>query len=390
MEKKSPKSNKIKKIHGVSKLLLVFLIFSPILLFFSISAIALYASPNEYAPWVSWFDDPSERVYISWKTKEKTKAVIYYGTDENDLSDQIKESKEQNLHHVILNNLSANTQYYYEIKIDGKSFGSGQFRTAPLTYKSFTFGLISDTQQNVGLGYHSRVANVIKGMKWAFIANVGDLTDEGDEESYYNNFFQVGAEYLDTIPLVPVVGNHDKHAPSLFMDYFINNKYTSKEQFFYSFNWSNVHFQICDFPYGSGEEFTDEQLNWMEYDLANAIEMPFRIVMFHRPIIGSSFFGRCKPLIERVLPILEEYNVDVVIHGHEHHYERGFLNDDLMYMIIGGAGGQLDPGLNPQPESDVAVAMPCYTQVHVTDDTLEFQTFSLQNELIDEITLEEK
>ena len=115
-------------------------------------------------------------------------------------------------------------------------------------------------------------------------------------------------------------------------------------------------------------------------------------MLFHCPIIGSAFFGPNELLIDKILPILEDYNVDLVVHGHEHHYERGYFDEDkdgLMYMILGGGGGQLDPGLRPLPETEVIVAMPCYTEVKVTDDTMHIQTFSLQNELIDEVTLED-
>ena len=202
----------------------------------------------------------------------------------------------------------------------------------------------------------------------------------------------MGATYFDTIPFVPVAGNHDHHEPSLLMDHYINNKYTSKKQFFYSFNWSSVHFQILDIPYGREEELTDEQMDWLEQDLARAQDLPFRVVMFHRPIIGSAFFGRSELLEEELLPILEDYNVDLTVHGHEHHYERGYYEEDkdgIMYMILGGGGGQLDPGLRPLPETEVIVAMPCYTEVKVTTDSMRIQTYSLQHELIDEVTLED-
>ncbi|MHA1147725.1 MAG: metallophosphoesterase [Promethearchaeota archaeon] len=389
MEKTTPKSEKEKLVYLSKRILLIILIFSPIILFFGGSYVIIETSSNEYKPWVSWFDNPNETVYISWKTEEKTKGTVYYGIDKDDFSDNVKESDEENIHFIILTNLKADTKYYYEIKIDGDVFGSGMFRTAPNGYKSFTFGMISDTQQNVGLGHHPKVAETIKNKKWEFIANVGDIVDEGDEEPYYNNYFQVAAKYLNSIPLVPISGNHDEHEPSLFMDHFINNKYTSKKQFFYSFNWSSVHFQICDFPYGREDEMTDVQLNWMKEDLARAQDMPFRIVMFHCPIIGSSFFGWSEQLNKKVLPILENYKVDLVVHGHEHHYERGYINENLMYIILGGGGGQLDPGLRPLPETEVLVAMPSYSEVHVSENTLHIQTFSLQNELIDEVTLED-
>ena len=117
--------------------------------------------------------------------------------------------------------------------------------------------------------------------------------------------------------------------------------------------------------------------------------MPFKVVMFHCPIIGASHFGRSKNLIEYVQPIMEDYDVDLVVHGHEHHYERGHITEDLMYMILGGAGGALDVGLRPLPETEVMTAVPCYTEVKATKEYMEFTTLSLDEVIIDQYTIYE-
>ena len=290
------------------------------------------------------------------------------------------------IHHVNLTSLTPDTKYYYEVRIEGQLFGSGEFRTAPSTYKPFTWGMISDTQQNLGQGHYYRTARVLDTKNYAFVADVGDLVDEGDEIAYYNNFFTVSSQYFDTIPFVPVEGNHDAHQPSLFQNYYINKVNKSQEQFYYSFNWSSVHFQICSFPYGRQSEITDAQMAWIKQDLANAQSMPFRVVLFHCPIIGSSFFGRNEVLIENVQPILLQYNVTAVIHGHEHHFERGHIGD-MMYMILGGGGAIQDVGLRPQPEAEVLTISPCYTEVYATASSLTFTTLSLEGDILDSYTI---
>lgn len=371
----------------VLNFLLMFLILSPLLLYVSLAPLFFKMDPIEKQPWISWFNDPYKRVYISWETNDNTKGIIYYGTSKDSLTSSKFEVESKTLHHEILDNLLPNTKYYYKVEINGELFGTGEFKTAPLTYEDFTWVMISDTQQHVGPGHHYRTARVIdqNNEDYAFIANVGDLVDDGYDQALWNNFFTIAHQYFDTIPFVPVIGNHDTHRPTIFTNYFIN-QVNSSDEFFYSFNYGSVHFQILYIPYGHLYELSSVQMRWMEEDLKAAQDMPFRVVMFHCPIIGASMFGRNENLETYLLPTLLKYNVDATIHGHEHHFERGHI-DNMMYMILGGGGGMLDAGLCPLPETDVLTATPCYTEVHATASSLTFTTLTLEGALIDNYTI---
>lgn len=368
------------------KLFLAFLIISPIVLFFVVSPLFYLNDSPEKKPWISWFDDPQERVYVSWETESTTQGQVEYGTDASNLNQIKLETTGKTIHHVILDGLSPDTKYYYQVRINGELFGAGQFKTAPNDFSSIKFGMISDTQQNVGPGHHYKVAQAIKDKEWAFLANVGDIVEEGNDKRYYDNFFKISADYMDTIPFVPVKGNHDSRRHSLFENYFINQDNLSHDQFYYSFDYGPVHIQVCDFPYGHAPELTPTQMRWIEQDLQDAQDMPFIIVMFHCPVIGASFFGRSEALEAEVRPLLEKYNVDLVVSGHEHHYERGHMND-VTYLILGGGGGMLDPGLRPMPETDFLTQGPCYTEVSVNTQQMSMMTFTPQHELIDQYTI---
>ncbi|TFF95004.1 MAG: metallophosphoesterase family protein [Promethearchaeota archaeon] len=368
---------------------LIFLIIMPIVSFFIISPYFYLHDSPEKKPWVSWFNDPHERVYISWETEEETKGVLKYGTDKDDWDVEITENKSSKIHHLSLTGLDPDTKYYYSVEVEGEEYGAGMFRTAPSGFKEFTWVMISDTQQNLGPGHHYRVARVLeqKAEDYSFIANVGDIVEQGADKRYYDNFFQIASHYFDKLPFVPVIGNHDDRSVDQFTEYFINQVNTSQDHFYYSFNWSNVHVCIPHFAHGSESEMTDVQLNWLENDLARAQDKTFIVVMFHCPVIGASFFGENEVLMKNVKPILEDYGVDAIIHGHEHHYERGHLGD-IMYMILGGGGGAFDVGLRPLPETEILTASPCYTEVEAKKDTLTFSTFTLEGSLIDEYTIE--
>ena len=243
----------------------------------------------------------------------------------------------------------------------------------------------------------------------------------------WNYFFKEASKYLDTIPFIPVIGNHDKprdldgddieeyyfgkyfpQTEDTQIDPFGNNTYDIYQQFFFSFNWSSVHFQILHFPEVDIDDFDDpggvnqkdyyraftpDHLAWIEQDLNDSQSLPFRVTLFHCPITSAGFYGPNFILEEQLLPILHEYNVTVTAHGHAHHYERGVLENPiypenpLTYFIVGTGGGLTDVGLRPVPETQVAIASPCYTEGSANATALEFTTYSFEGNVIDSITL---
>jgi len=98
-----------------------------------------------------------------------------------------------------------------------------------------------------------------------------------------------------------------------------------------------------------------EQWNWLNQDLAsvNREKTPWIIFMGHRPFISSSLGGYkngvAVHLRSDVGPLLYKYDVDLVLVGHVHQYERtcGLTvdnvcaendSDGIVHIIVGTAG----------------------------------------------------
>lgn len=385
------------------QIFLTILLLSPIATYFISSFIEYNTDPNEHRPWISWYDDPSHKVYVSWETKSESIGTVYYGESPLSMIEGNTESMPTSIHHLNITGLNPDTLYFYEIKIEGQSFATGQFRTAPLDINTpFTFVMSSDTQQPViSAGGHKRLAKTIENKNYSFLSLVGDYVNDGNSKSNWNNFFSIASIYTDTIPLAPVIGNHDMYGGGTWwFQYFINNvnkTSTSRHpngQFFYSFNWSSVHFIMCHFAYGRSVDFTQGQMDWLIQDLSNSQSMPFRVMMFHCPITGAGFFGYNDYLYNNLLPIVKAYNVSALVGGHMHHFERGLFENDIHegrnipYFILGGGGGMFEVGLRPKPESIIITPTPSYTEVEATATTLTFRTLTLENNIIDEFILE--
>ncbi|KAK9364689.1 Metallo-dependent phosphatase-like protein [Lipomyces kononenkoae] len=165
-----------------------------------------------------------------------------------------------------------------------------------------------------------------------------------------------------------------------------SNESGGLENFWYSFDHGMVHFiQIDtetdlghgivspDEPYGSEGNFDtigqdsgpfgtyNEQYNWLQNDLASVdrSKTPWVVVSGHRPLYAASHEnGVCDECRTAFEPLFIQYNVDLVLAGHVHFYERNapikngtadpneLNNPSSPWYILNGAAGHYG-GLDP-------------------------------------------
>jgi len=96
--------------------------------------------------------------------------------------------------------------------------------------------------------------------------------------------------------------------------------------FWYSFNYGNVHFTVIS----SEHDFTpgSEQYNWMQQDLASVDRSvtPWIVFNSHRPMYSSENYPSDWEVAVNMQaafePLLHQYEVDIMLTGHYHAYER--------------------------------------------------------------------
>ncbi len=238
-------------------------------------------------------------------------------------------------------------------------------------------------------------------------------TDGGTMSNFQNNFFQMYQQdrIMKQSPIYPVVGNHEfynyKNDSIDFTNfnrpYFeVFNMPTSGEEGgilsgterYYSFNKANIHFIVLDaygwdsYPTGSPLDtnyhyynlpFTSPphastppyhayiwennniQKQWLINDLA-ANNQKWTIIGIHAPIYSGGHHNsdaewNLKLIRQGLLPIFEEYDVDLVLSGHSHVYERsklikGSYGDSTTYSaldypagsVVNQSSGKFDSG----------------------------------------------
>ena len=128
-----------------------------------------------------------------------------------------------------------------------------------------------------------------------------------------------------------------------------------------------------------------DQLTWLQSELGKS-GTDWKICYFHHPIYTSGRYANGARVLRLALePILIEGNVDAVLSGHEHFYERIHPQHGISYFISGGAGS-----LRP---ADIRRASPViargfdtdfhFMMMEVSGDTLYFQAISRTGATID-------
>ncbi len=129
------------------------------------------------------------------------------------------------------------------------------------------------------------------------------------------------AQFIDSV-FMPVSGNHDKLDETFCNRFAINYQGSRSRGGYYSFDYGNMHFVGLN-TNESGDAL-NVQAQWLKQDLAST-DKQWKIVMMHKGLISTGDHSNdsdVKAIREVMLPIMAEYEVDMVLQGHDHCYVR--------------------------------------------------------------------
>jgi predicted phosphodiesterase len=288
---------------------------------------------------------------IVWRTDAPGSSRVDYGVGDYTHSIELPDPTTE--HAITLADLITGTEVLYRISTDSVELASGSFRTASSPDQPFSFAVIGDS--GIGSGEQYAVADQMVALDPHFVLHTGDVIyPDGQADGYDPFFFQPYQALARRAPVFPSLGNHDYHTqrgqPYLDAFYLPHNNPANTERY-YSFEWGNAHFTALDFNTGPDEA----QLDWLRDDL-RATDKTWKIVFYHQAIYSSGPHGH-ESWVEAkralLAPIFEEHDVDLVINGHDHAYERTLPINDVLYIVSGG-GGASTYEVVPQPFSAYA------------------------------------
>jgi acid phosphatase type 7 len=345
----------------------------------------------------------SSSMTIRWRTSAETQGAVQYGTT-TALGTEVADPEPAERHSFTLTGLFPDTEYYYQAYADGGSVGDlYSFRTAPDEAAPFSFSLVGDTMYS---GPEKlQIQERIREDSPSFLIHVGDYAGElgGYQESLWReHFFEDYADLLPRVPLIPVLGNHEyqgvimvffsiQGGAPLFHDYFTTNG----DGRWYSYDWGNCHFIVLDANIPEDLLQGGDQIRWLEQDLEKSRDgendPEWIFACWHEPAFSSGagqidLMGN--PLRENVVPLMEQYGVDVVFYGHDHFYERSF-KEGVTYIVTGGGGAAPHPIFkDSNPYSQKVLDTYQYMRVQVNGRFLEVEAVDPLGMIVDSFSLE--
>lgn len=249
------------------------------------------------------------------------------------------------------------------------------------TNQPFSFIVYGDTKENVTV--HGRLTEVFLKEKGAddvaFIVNTGDLVKDGSKKEEWQEYFiDVVQPIAEKVPYLPVIGNHDYEAKGECKNFAkLFSMYYTAYHFWYSFVYGNAIFIILDANLMTHEENfnipkkrAERQYHWLKKVLKSASQdanIKHKFVFFHeapfvsaqKKVLGfvayhldhAEKLRQYKIGGEFFLDIFRKYDVDAVLLGHVHYYERWVeqyeregQKKQITWVTTGGGGAENEVG----------------------------------------------
>ena len=190
--------------------------------------------------------------------------------------------------------------------------------------------------------------------------HVGDMAyADGTDTEFTLNFFGMYEDVLRNTTSWPALGNHEGHTSDSstetgpYYDAYVlpsdgrSGGLPSGTEAYYAFDYGNVHFIVLD-SHDSSRAPGGPMLTWLREDL-DATDAQWVVAYWHHPPYSkgshdSDSVGQLIEMRENVLPILEAHNVDLVLAGHSHIYERSYLLRGAFDTPTTAAGHVVDSG----------------------------------------------
>ncbi len=279
-----------------------------------------------------------------------------------------KSAVEVRVHHARLSGLGPDTDYVYAAVHDGAEPELGTVRTAPSGRKPLRFTSFGDQatpgDAKIGSPAAADTATAIERLAPLFNLVNGDLCYANltrDRVRTWSDWFTNNSRSARHRPWMPAAGNHENELGNgpigygAYQTYFaVPDSGADPEMrgLWYSFTAGSVRvisLSNDDVAYQDGGNSYvhgysgGAQKRWLADQLAAARHDPgidWLVICMHQTAISTTdkTNGADLGIREEWLPLFDQYHVDLVVCGHEHHYERshplrGTLGNDTRTPI---------------------------------------------------------
>lgn len=253
---------------------------------------------------------------------------------------------------VTITELKENTTYYYQCLVDGKWTSVKKFKTGDTS--NFSFLYVGDPQIGASKGQtptesseaqSADIAARNDAFSWNktltaaisehsdvdFIVSAGDQInntgDDNGQEREYAGF--LSADVLSNVPVASTIGNHDSKFANYQNHFNVPNAYTKEQNATpagndYYYTYGDVLFIVLN---TNNYNCADHEALIKKAEQA-APNAKWKIVTFHHDIYGSGYDHSDSDgivLRTQLTTLLDKYDIDVVLQGHDHTYSRSYM-----------------------------------------------------------------
>lgn len=287
--------------------------------------------------------------------------VVHFGTDRNslqsytgtagDVDTSLTDGVAYHYNHVTVTGLEPNTTYYYTVEKNGvqtevETYETQSFDTVKMLYVgdpqigaskgqpqggetlAAESGVANTAARNDAFGWNRTLeAALAQDPDVSFIISAGDQvnkTGQAKEEEYAG---YLSPDVLAGLPVATTIGNHD----SLNADYMYHFNNPNATEYGatqaggdYYYSYGNGLFIVLN----TNNYNVAEHEQAIQEAIASDPNAAWRIVTIHQDIYGSGLdHSDTDGMILRtqLTPIFDEYDIDVVLQGHDHTYSRSKL-----------------------------------------------------------------
>jgi len=333
------------------------------------------AGPATKGPYLQHLTDHSVDVRIELAQPDRVGVTVIASPPAAPNPVHVVAGSAAQLQSVHVSGLSPSTHYEYLVAVGKTPVQAGTFTTAPAStsHDPFTFLIFGDDRSDGPA--HERIVSAIAKESFDFVLNTGDYVISGEDDTAWQTFFDIERPLLRDHCLFACVGNHELNndrAASHFERYFGPADGAGgrgdDEPLYSTFRWGRARFFLLnafeDWAHGPERAWLERELEKSDKEAG----VDLRIAAVHQgPYSAGPHGGAPQLLGTHAAELLVKHNVDLIISGHDHIYERGEAKK-LKYLVSGGGGAPLYREITPLPSTRKVEATYHYVLATVTDD----------------------
>jgi len=262
-----------------------------------------------------------------------------------------------NYHSVTFKDLKPNTLYAYRVG-NGEEHWSEwiQFRTAKTDYSPTQFVYFGDAQNDV-LSHWSRVIRMAyqTAPNASFVIHAGDLINRAHRDQEWAEWYKAGGFIHSQWTAIPAVGNHEFRSLSKGEPKQLAIQWRPQftlpiekdldsvlHETVYSVDYQDVRIIVLN-----SNDKLEAQTAYLEQQLKSSTAK-WNIITCHHSVFSPAEGRNFQFARDNWKPLLDKYNVDLVLNGHDHTYARGHVpvrtsdsksNDDLRTVYVTSVSG---------------------------------------------------